>query len=113
MTWDGFTERRKGLDDEKRKIVFAAELAAKTLSDAATVALKTIAEAATAAQSVVNIDIGYIKGDVKEIKEMLNNKYITKEAFGPVKLIAYGLVSFVMVAVLGSLMALVLIKRNV
>lgn len=109
----GDPERRKDeIEDKEQKIVRAAEIAALAVSDAAKIALKTIAEAASMAQSVVNVDMGYIKRDVNEIKEMLNNKYITKEAFGPVKNIAYGLVSAVMLAVIGALMTLVLIKRN-
>lgn len=110
----GDPERRAtemGAEERQHKISVAAAEAAKVVSDAAAIAIQTIASAASAAQSVVNLDIGYIKRDVAEIKKMLDDKYITKSEFWPVKTIAYGLVSLVLVAVVGSVMTIVITKR--
>jgi len=51
--------------------------------------------------------LDYIKQDIKEIKDKLDNKYVTKEEFSTVKTIAYSLVSVVCLAALGSVMALI------
>lgn len=113
MTWAGEERRSSEISAEKRQhnISIAAAEAAKVVSDAAVVAVKTIADAASVAQAVINADIGYIKKDISEIKIMLENKYVTRDQFAPVKMIAYGLVSLVLVAVVGSIMTLVLVRR--
>lgn len=113
MTWDGGERRLSEISAEKRQhnITVAAAEAAKVVSDAAVVAVKTIADAASVAQAVINTDIGYIKKDIGEIKTMLENKYITRDQFTPVKMIAYGLVSLVLIAVVGSVMSFVLTRR--
>ena len=49
----------------------------------------------------------YIKQDIKEIKEKLDNKYVTKEEFSTVRTIAYSLVSVVCLSALGAVMALI------
>jgi hypothetical protein len=82
----------------------AAAIVAKAASDAAT----TVANAAVAANQLLNNDIGYIKQDIKEIKEKLDNKYVTVESFDPVRRVVYGLVGVVLVAVAGALIALVI-----
>ncbi len=40
-------------------------------------------------------DIGYIRDDIAEIKKALQENYVTKDQFAPVKRIAYGIVSVV------------------
>lgn len=47
-----------------------------------------------------------IQGDIHEINLKLDSKYVTKEEFSTVKSIAYGLVSLIMVSVVGGVMAL-------
>ena len=70
----------------------------------------------TVATSVALIvkDIGYIKDSIKEVKDSvkeiedcLNEKYVTKVEFSPVKFITFGFVGIIITAVLGSLIALV------
>ena len=64
----------------------------------------------TVATSVALIvkDIGYIKDGMDEIKDALKNEYVTKVEFGPVKQITFGFVGIIIVAVLGSMIALVI-----
>ena len=64
----------------------------------------------TVATSVALIvkDIGYIKDSMDEIKDTLKNEYVTKVEFSPVKQIAFGFVGIIIVAVLGSIVALVI-----
>jgi len=64
----------------------------------------------TVATSVALIvkDIGYIKDGMDEIKDTLKNEYVTKVEFSPVKQITFGFVGMIIVAVLGSLIALVI-----
>lgn len=91
-------------------IAEAASEAAKVIAKAAELAISTLANAATTAQNVVNIDLNYIKKDMTEIKLMLESKYVTKEAFSPVKMIAYGMVGAILLAVIGALLSLIIAK---
>ena len=61
---------------------------------------------ATSVALIVN-DMGYIKDSVDEIKKTLKSDYVTKVEFNPVKSIAFGFVGIIIIAVLGSLIALV------
>ena len=63
---------------------------------------------ATSVALIIN-DMSYIKDSIDEIKIALKNEYVTKSEFSPVKLIAFGLVGIILVAVMGSLIALVVI----
>jgi len=60
--------------------------------------------------AVILEKISNIEGDIKKINEKLEKEYVTVEAFGPVKSIVYGLVSLILVAVVGALIALVIRK---
>lgn len=115
MNWKlGDKDRRKEdilVERNKKIIADAAEEAIRVLAMSAEKALVTLASAASAAQTVVNLDMSYIKKDVIEIKEMLKSNYVTKEAFGPVKMIAYGMTSIVLVAVIGAVVSLVIIRK--
>ena len=44
------------------------------------------------------------------IEKRLDDHYVSKEEFGPVKQIVYGLISLILVAVVGALLALVIRK---
>lgn len=110
----GDADRRKEdivAESNKRIISAAAEDAIKVVAKAAQEAVITLAAAATAATAVVNLDIGRIKDDVKEIKAMLDAKYVTKEAFNPVKIITYGMTSIALVGVVGAVVSLVIIRK--
>ncbi len=56
---------------------------------------------------IIANDIGYIKDDIKEIKYSISSNYVTKDQFEPIKKIVYGLVSLILVAVVGALVSLV------
>ena len=45
---------------------------------------------------------------IKEINDKLDNRYVSVESFDPVKQLVYGLVSLILVGVVGAIIALVL-----
>ena len=53
----------------------------------------------TEEKSGIEIMLEYIKRDIDEIKEKLDSKYVSYEAFEPVRKIAYGLAAFALSAV--------------
>lgn len=52
----------------------------------------------------------YIQRDIAEINKKLDDKYVTKDQFDPVKNIVYGLVAIILIAVAGALVALVVLN---
>jgi len=58
--------------------------------------------------AVIQTDISYIKKEVDEIKNLVQEKYVTKEEFIPIKNIVYGMVGLILVGVFGALLALVI-----
>ena len=57
---------------------------------------------------VIAYKISDIQEDVKDIKGKLEAHYVTNEQFEPVKKIVYGMVSVILLAVIGAVVALVL-----
>ena len=55
-------------------------------------------------------DINYIKTEVAEIKASLEAKYVTQMEFDPIRKVVYGMVSLILVGVIGALIGLVIIK---
>lgn len=55
-------------------------------------------------------EIGDIKMDLQEQRKEAKENYIRKEEFDPVKRIVYGLVGLILVAVVGAIIALVVIQ---
>lgn len=47
------------------------------------------------AVALIQNDVGYIREDIADIKKALQENYVTKDQFAPVKKIAYGAVTFV------------------
>lgn len=108
----GDPERRKNGDEVRRhEIAIEASDAAKLIADAAAVAIKTLSNAASSAQSLVALDIDYIKKDMKIIKELLENKYVTKESFNPVKIITYGMTAIALSGVVVAIISMVIIHK--
>ena len=58
--------------------------------------------------AVILSEMKTVKEDVKDIKEKLDKDYVTQDQFTPVKNIAYGLVSTILLAVVGAIVALVI-----
>ena len=79
------------------------------------VQLTATTAAAAAAAAVVANDIIHIKTEMTEIKsliEKMDSKYLTRREFEPVKTIVYGLVSIILIAVAGALIALVVFEQT-
>jgi hypothetical protein len=70
------------------------------------------AEAIAIAAAVLKNDISHIKEDIGEIKEGFKRMeacYLTKAEFDPVKKVVYGMVTIILVAVIGAIVALVVV----
>lgn len=60
--------------------------------------------------AVIANNIDYLKSEVIEIKTMIGKNFVTRDEFEPVKKIVYGLVTLILVAVVGGIMALLFKK---
>lgn len=61
--------------------------------------------------AVIQTDVTYIKEKMNAIDSKVSSGYVTKEEFEPIKKIVYGVVSLILVAVIGALVALVVGAR--
>lgn len=57
--------------------------------------------------AVIQTDLTYIKEKLNAVDNKVSSHYVSKEEFEPIKKIVYGLVSLMLVAVVGALVALV------
>lgn len=57
--------------------------------------------------AVIQTDLTYIKEKLNAVDNKVSSHYVSKEEFEPIKKIVYGLVSLILVAVVGALVALV------
>ena len=57
--------------------------------------------------AVMQNDITYIKEKLNTVDQKVSTHYVSKEEFEPIKKIVYGLVSLILIAVVGALVALV------
>jgi len=55
-------------------------------------------------------DMRHMQRDLAEIKEMLNSKFVTAEAFHPVKTLVYGMAGIILTSVVLAFVAMV-VKR--
>jgi hypothetical protein len=62
--------------------------------------------------AVIQADIAYIRDDIADIKKALQENYVTKDQFRPVKNIAYGAVSFLALLVVAALGALATLTKG-
>lgn len=60
--------------------------------------------------AVMGGKVDRIQTDVAEIKNSMQHNYVTIEAFEPVRKIVYGLVTLILIGVVGALLALVIKK---
>ena len=60
--------------------------------------------------SLMENDLKYIKQDISEVKVKLDEHYVTKAEFDPVRNIVYGMVGVILLAVIGALVTLVVRK---
>jgi hypothetical protein len=56
-------------------------------------------------------DIAYMKDDVRDIKTNVQQGYVTKEEFEPIKRFVYGLVAAFTVALVGAVVTLLVTLR--
>lgn len=61
--------------------------------------------------AVIQTDLTYIKEKLNAVDNKVSSYYVSKEEFEPIKKIVYGLVSLILVAVVGALVALVVGAR--
>lgn len=57
--------------------------------------------------AVMQNDLTYIKEKLNAVDTKVSNNYVSKEEFEPIRKIVYGVVSLILVAVVGALVALV------
>ena len=57
--------------------------------------------------AVMQTDIAYIKISVTALSNKIDDHYVTKDEFDPIKKLVYGLVSLILIAVVGAIVALV------
>jgi hypothetical protein len=57
--------------------------------------------------AVIKNDLTYIKEKLNDVDQKVSTHYVSKEEFEPIKKIVYGLVSLILIAVVGALVALV------
>ncbi len=86
----------------------AAAAVVRLASEAAHQVTATAANAANVLAEATKVDLGYIKADLREIKDQLNNKFVTIEAFAPVRNLVYGLTTLLLTGVILGLLAIVL-----
>jgi hypothetical protein len=58
--------------------------------------------------AVLQTDMSYIRQTLDEMRSDLNGKYVTKEQFDPVQKIVFGIVSLLLISVVGAILSLVL-----
>lgn len=58
--------------------------------------------------AVMQNDLSYIKEKLNAVDAKVSSNYVSKEEFEPIKKIVYGLVSLILVAVVGGVLALVI-----
>lgn len=58
--------------------------------------------------ALIQNDLSYIKRDISEIKSTVTTGYVTRSEWEPYKKVIQGVVSLILIAVVGSLLSLVL-----
>lgn len=61
--------------------------------------------------AVIQNDLTYIKEKLNAVDNKVSSHYVSKDEFEPIKKIVYGLVSLILIAVVGALVALVVGAR--
>lgn len=59
-------------------------------------------------ETPLTVKLDYIQRDINEIKQKLDDSYVTQDQFDPIKRVVYGLVSLVLVSVVGAIMVFIL-----
>ena len=59
-------------------------------------------------ETPITVKLDYIQRDINEIKKRLEDEYVTRQEFQPIKSIVYGMVSVILLGVIGAIVTLVL-----
>ncbi len=57
--------------------------------------------------AIMQTDLTYIKEKLNAVDTKVSSNYVSKEEFEPIRKIVYGVVSLILIAVVGALVALV------
>ena len=102
------------MEDQIKAIIVAeaAKVAQDVAAEASKVARAVTTKAEETAEKVLLFaqTIEYIKKDISEINQKLDNKYVTKEEFVTVRALVYGFSGLILMGVCGSLIALVVVR---
>jgi hypothetical protein len=71
---------------------------------------KTIDDNERYSEGGVTASIKYIQRDIASINQKLDDKYVTKDEFEPIKRIVYGVITILGISILGAILQLVLKK---
>lgn len=93
---------------EEQNIVTISRIAAEA---AAAIVIKSNSETATAL-ATTNAAVEYIKEAIDKIERKIDNKYVTKDEFAPVRMVVYGLVGLILVTVVGAVIAAVVVTKS-
>lgn len=120
---NGTSERERDADLKRIARVVAAEVlatggaaastVAATAAQAAAVLAATAAQTATTLAETTRLDLQYIKDALKELKtdlKEMEGRFVSVEAFTPVRNLVYGIVGLLLAGVVGGLLTL-LIRR--
>lgn len=69
--------------------------------------LRNTVEELKSDMKVMSADVKYMRKDLRELKDSLKDNYVTKDVFAPVKKIAYGMMSLMVVLVVTIFGALI------
>jgi len=58
--------------------------------------------------AIILTKVNYIESEIKAIKEKLEKEYVTQDEFEPIRKVVYGLVSLILLSVVGAIIALIL-----
>lgn len=64
------------------------------------------------ALALIRQSVDYIKDDVRDIKKKMDDNFVTRGEFDPIKRIVYGLVTLILIAVVGAMIAQVVIQTK-
>ena len=99
--------KRITVEERAKEVLHVAEVKAQAVLDLAAATANT----QSAVIATINSDIAYIKKDIADIKAKLENHYVTQDQFAPIAKIVYGMVSVILLTVLGAVIALVIIRK--
>lgn len=59
-------------------------------------------------KDAIQVELRYIRDDVKDIKKRLGDSYVRREEFEPIRKLVYGLVALILTSVVVAILGIVL-----